>query len=441
MVISCPHCSTRFKVPEEKFKQGAIKVRCSKCKNIFNASPGEISQSEIAATSTPNLRDQGDVNLDFDIGEESPVEKRRVAPPPPAPKLPQTPPPNLLSGDNILEIPRAKPAAKPVVEKSPPPFLVEENPLTQDFAMAEPDPQGFPDHFSSEIKNIDDELNVLLDTPNGMSEDIPLTMPQDIDLNALAARKAPTLQKTTDDGIELLDNLNQLDEKPQRMPLLAEKKESPPPRPKIQAPSLGLPIEPYEEFETAKSGGHLGKILWVVLLMVAVGGIGFGVSTGLVDLTQLKNTLTGIVLSPRAEKTSKAQGDSPSQISVLHTTTLMITTVDQIPVLVISGEVRNGYPTPQSFLRVKAQMLNHEGQVLSEKEVFAGNFFTRDEIYYFTDQEMIDRKYSDSGKSLANLNVSPDTVIPFQIIMMNPDPKWEQFKVTSSGSQAAASGS
>lgn len=442
MVISCPHCSTRFKVPDEKFKQGTLKVRCSKCKNIFNAASKETEETD-EATASPAPRDQGDVNLDFNIGEETaPPAKKPVT-------KPTVPPPNLLSGDNILDIPTPKPAAKPIEKPTPPPFLVDENPQTPEFSLAEPDPPDLmapPEalgDFSPEMKNIDDELNVLLDTPNGGSDELPLTMPQDIDLKSLAKPKSSSLKKTTDDGIELLDDLTQMDEKPPRMPLLNDKKDSAAPqnRSKPQMPSLGIPIEPYEEQALGPSKKHLGKLLAIIFLMIAVGGVVFAFTTGKIEIGNLQNLFANLLLSTKNDKAIKPTATALTQISVLHTTSLIITTAENRPVLVISGEVRNGYATAQSFLRVKAQMINHEGQVMSEKEVFAGNFFTRDEIYYFTDQEMIDKKYSDSGKSLANLNVSPDGVIPFQIMIMNPDPLWEQFKVTSSGSQAAASGS
>ncbi len=39
MVIQCPECSTRFKLADEKFKPGGMKVRCSRCKEVFPVLP------------------------------------------------------------------------------------------------------------------------------------------------------------------------------------------------------------------------------------------------------------------------------------------------------------------------------------------------------------------------------------------------------------------
>ncbi|NIQ94740.1 MAG: hypothetical protein GWN87_11400, partial [Desulfuromonadales bacterium] len=35
MVIQCSSCDTRFKLADDKLKPGGVKVRCSKCKEVF----------------------------------------------------------------------------------------------------------------------------------------------------------------------------------------------------------------------------------------------------------------------------------------------------------------------------------------------------------------------------------------------------------------------
>ena len=37
MIIACEKCQTRFKVGDEKFAAGPIRVRCSKCNHVFLA--------------------------------------------------------------------------------------------------------------------------------------------------------------------------------------------------------------------------------------------------------------------------------------------------------------------------------------------------------------------------------------------------------------------
>jgi predicted Zn finger-like uncharacterized protein len=61
MIIECPECSSRFKVPDSRLKPGGIKVRCSRCKHVFRTgekSPAPPPPSRPAAPvsrpSSPN---------------------------------------------------------------------------------------------------------------------------------------------------------------------------------------------------------------------------------------------------------------------------------------------------------------------------------------------------------------------------------------------------
>jgi predicted Zn finger-like uncharacterized protein len=41
MIVQCEACQTRFRLADEKVKVGGIKVRCSKCKEVFTVMPPE----------------------------------------------------------------------------------------------------------------------------------------------------------------------------------------------------------------------------------------------------------------------------------------------------------------------------------------------------------------------------------------------------------------
>ena len=46
MIVQCEACQTRFRLADEKVKPGGIKVRCSKCKEIFTVVPPEPEPAE-----------------------------------------------------------------------------------------------------------------------------------------------------------------------------------------------------------------------------------------------------------------------------------------------------------------------------------------------------------------------------------------------------------
>lgn len=51
MILGCPKCRTRFRIHDEKIKPGGVKVRCSRCANVFVAFPsdGEPDPADTAA--------------------------------------------------------------------------------------------------------------------------------------------------------------------------------------------------------------------------------------------------------------------------------------------------------------------------------------------------------------------------------------------------------
>lgn len=53
MIIQCPKCETKFRVPQEKVAKGAVKVRCSKCAHVFVVRQDAQSLETIAASRPP----------------------------------------------------------------------------------------------------------------------------------------------------------------------------------------------------------------------------------------------------------------------------------------------------------------------------------------------------------------------------------------------------
>ena len=68
MVIQCSACDTRFKISDDKVKSGPVKVRCSKCKEIFTVQPPEeekiTSTEEAPATPVPETDSATSPSLD-----------------------------------------------------------------------------------------------------------------------------------------------------------------------------------------------------------------------------------------------------------------------------------------------------------------------------------------------------------------------------------------
>lgn len=110
MVVDCPNCSTKFKLDDSKITAKGVKVRCSKCKHIFNVTSSGIQAVEPPPQSLPAA--------DLTISPVSP-------PPPPPPKAKAPPPPKPPPSDfdfeqDTFDFKDETPAPKTVLPAGPP---------------------------------------------------------------------------------------------------------------------------------------------------------------------------------------------------------------------------------------------------------------------------------------------------------------------------------
>lgn len=474
MVISCPNCSTKFKIADEKILPGGIKVRCSKCQNIFRvdafAAPAPAAEPAAEARS-----DSNDINLDFDIGSDAPA----VAAAPSLPPLPppvSAPPPaanfssdlsagqftddgiELVNSKADLEVPslplRPPPVSGPPKAAPPqPPWQTTSSNLTSDDVLDFPStttktkspPSAAPaapnldfgtdkDPLQTLESAVDDGLSSLLSGASSNASDplasLPLTSPDNIDLATLARQdKDPAASRTfTDDGIELIGS-------PAKTPAAA-------PAPTASAPKAA------PKRSAAPAGDHLHaaktsialpepppekprKISWGLLVGILVGLGAIGLAA--VNFSSIARWAQSFNHPPQPVRATGSDS-----IVIDNIASSLVRNVDNRAILLIYGQARNTFQTPRSLIRVKASIFSPSGSAVAEKEVWAGNQFERDEIFQFTDQASIDKAYSSTGRSLSNLNVPAGASVPFQILIFDPPKDWNDFTVVASASQPAA---
>jgi predicted Zn finger-like uncharacterized protein len=56
MIVECSHCQTKFNLPDDKVKPEGVKIRCTRCKNVFDVSP-PMKTSPLADSLSTDLDD------------------------------------------------------------------------------------------------------------------------------------------------------------------------------------------------------------------------------------------------------------------------------------------------------------------------------------------------------------------------------------------------
>ena len=103
----------------------------------------------------------------------------------------------------------------------------------------------------------------------------------------------------------------------------------------------------------------------------------------------------------------------------------------------VKGLVTNNYPDKRSFIRIKSNILDSKGTVVKSKIVFAGNPISEKEVLSLFTEEIDNRLGDKLGKDKMNINIQPNSSIPFMIIFSNLPEDMSEFTVEPISSSPA----
>ena len=89
MIVECAQCQTKFKIADEKITPKGVKVRCSKCKNMFVVKPEGVEPPAEKPPEKPKEKAEG---IPDDIFRAPTRVESRPPAPPPGKKFPLPPP-------------------------------------------------------------------------------------------------------------------------------------------------------------------------------------------------------------------------------------------------------------------------------------------------------------------------------------------------------------
>ncbi len=83
---------------------------------------------------------------------------------------------------------------------------------------------------------------------------------------------------------------------------------------------------------------------------------------------------------------------------------------------IIKGMVVNNYPESRGFIRIRSNILDSSGKIVVTKTVYAGNPLTDDELISLSMKEINALLMNKLGKAKMNVNISPQSSIPFTVV-------------------------
>lgn len=409
MVISCPECSTRFRVDENKIPAQGAKIRCARCKHVFAVTP---PAPEPAVLNEEPL-------------QEEPSPAMESAPEPPAP--PEDP-----------------------VTETAPAESEETTPADDDF--------GFDDFDSSEIgagandeldpSSFDEDASVSEDDAFSFGDDygnVSLGDDEESDVEAdedafsfgdpaPSQQPAASTAESDQEEFSFTPAKNPADEL--KDPLADSFREDPALEDMSMPPSDDgfFGDEPDLKAVPAQKSSSRSP-LSVVILFILVLTLAILIAGGILvwkggpgGLEKLISNLTGQPI------VTEVNGD----IRLLNLQGSFITNRKEGEIFVIRGLAVNDYPEAQAAIQVKGIIFDKDGKQLLQKTIFCGNPISDNDLRKLPYSKMEEMMGNQFGESLANLNVTPGQSIPFTIVFRKLPKTLSEFVVEVADSKPAA---
>ncbi len=390
MIISCPECSTRFRVDESKIPAQGAKIRCARCKHIFavaapEPTPGDeqlLSDEITSAANPPETEDSSPASPDGDFGFDD-FESSEIG-----------------TGTND--------------EFDP--------------AAFDEDPASDADDFSFG----EDYGNVSLDEElESGEEEEPFAFGEPATTN-----DDPALDP--DPGQEEFSFTPAQSQAPANDDLLAESFAEDSSLDDISMPQADNDSDPDETSQpTVVSSSKPARrsplsvvILFILILIVAIlvaGGV-LVWQNGPAGIEQLIANLTGQPL------VTELEGD----IRLTNLQGSFIRNRKEGEIFVIRGIAINDRKEAQAAIQVKGIIFDKNGKQLLQKTIFCGNPISDNDLRKLSYSKMEEMMGNQFGESLANLNVTPGQSIPFTIVFRKLPKTLSEFVVEVADSKPAA---
>jgi hypothetical protein len=138
--------------------------------------------------------------------------------------------------------------------------------------------------------------------------------------------------------------------------------------------------------------------------------------------------------SPQLDTASLTQPDVPNSTEHLNfskdlTTHHYRSNSEAGNILIVTGRVENRFPDRRSYIKVKAVLKNSQGTVVAERDAFAGNYLTENELTTLPMSEILARLALRGGQNSSNINIAPGSSVPFMLVFDKLPPDLAEYVV------------
>lgn len=383
MVIQCPHCQARFKLPRDKVKPGGTKVRCTKCRIVFIVTPPQDlpdapvarpGEARDAADGLENSALGADFETDFGADFFSDGDE----------------------GDDFLR-------AQTAMEQDEDDFFG-----SGDSAFDDDDKLSWSEDAEDPFAVAEIEQDEDLPSAEDLfpaTEDTPVAGPEDISQTEISLTLAPEedIGSKKDSGL------------PEEGAFFEEAS------PRSALPAPVPPAERRRRFPWGR--------VWLLLLLLLVAGGVYSYHARDRLAASVESLLIRWQLAPVPPP--RAGGLKPLNLSGFF-----VTNQREGRLFVIQGQVLNEGPEARAAIVVQGALYDRSGRQLARQSAFCGNPISQEQLRDWPMLRIADRMQNQFGEMLANLNLEPQKAIPFTLVFKGPAGEVAEFEVSVASSEA-----
>lgn len=183
-----------------------------------------------------------------------------------------------------------------------------------------------------------------------------------------------------------------------------------------------------------KGGGCLKRLALFLALLLCLGGLGVGAYLiyfqGQVNLPfklpfDIPGTSSGV--DPVAERI--ADIDKVRDLLLIDVSHEYVQNAKLGPLVVITGKVRNNFPTAKELIKVEATLLDKKGKVLATQQQFCGIVVPKLQLQVYGQKELaqaLDNRYEVYAN---NINIVHGAEVPFMVVFVYPPSNMAEYTV------------
>ena len=304
------------------------------------------------------------------------------------------------------------------------------------FTAYPPEPAIMEEPSLDEIMDEDLRETMALDSPPVLKEKVPESDVEEMDLDfdqafedaieedvqAISPDEIPDSEEEDDiDFAETLDRKPAVEEGVER----EEADEEVPEKPKGAVETI---IAPPVERKPRRS--RVGLIVLVIIILL----LGGGVAVFFLAPDRIPDSLSFLKPAKQAEISET----DIRRLSLKSVGGYFIESSKAGQLFVIKGTVTNHNPKSRSFILIKGSLLDDKGKAVGSKMAYAGNTFTEKQIKEMPLEEINKGLKNRFGKKRVNVNVRPQSTVPFMILFENLPENMSEFTVEAVSSSPGA---